>query len=157
MNAKQKEAVAMNSNYRKVEEWKREGKNFLVTVKHHTERITEEPACYDSEGPHRWCVYAYIYPKHPHFARFDGTETMWQEAACALPMHGGPSLVRAHIKIDDKSIGSYQVGSDYHHHGDWSYTQMADEKDAYSVFADADELFDWLCLEPSSSDEPAGT
>ena len=47
MNAKQKEAMSMNSNYRKVEEWKREGKNFLVTVKHHTERITEEPACYD--------------------------------------------------------------------------------------------------------------
>ena len=147
----------MNSNYRKVEEWKREGKNFLVTVKHHTEQMIEEASGFDSEGPHRWCVYAYIYPKHPHFARFDGTETMWQEAACALPMHGGPSLVRAHIKIDDKSIGSYQVGADYNHLHDWRYTQMANESDAHSVFADADELFDWLCLEPRSSDEPAGT
>lgn len=135
----------MTDKYRKSENWKREGKGFMVMVNHYTEPTwRDEPACFDSEGMHRWCIYAYVYPSHPHFAVFDGTETMWQGAATMLPGHSYPSLLRIHTKQPDNAITSYQVGWDYSHDGDWSYTQMADEKDACGVFADADELFDWL-------------
>lgn len=132
------------SNYRKTEDWKRAGKGFLVTVHHHTAPQLDEPACYDSEGPHRWCVYAYIYPQHPHFAAFDGTETMFQDAASMLPLHSGPSYLRVHYKYPDKAITSYQVGADYNHLYDSAYTRMANETEAFEVFADADQLFDWL-------------
>ncbi len=134
----------MSDKYRKSETWKREGKGFMVTVHHHTEPQREERACYDSEGPHRWCVYAYVYPSHPHFAAFDGTETMWQGAAAAMPGHSYVSFLRIHTKQPDNAICSYQVGWDYNHDGDWSYTQLANEQEALSVFSDADALFDWL-------------
>ena len=130
------------SNYRKTEDWKRWGKDFLVVVNHYTSATPAEFAC--GEGPHRWCVYAYIYPSHPHFEAFDGTETMWQDAATVLPMHGGPSLLRVHTKHPDHAIASYQVGADYNHLHDDEYTHMANEIEAASVFRDADELFDWL-------------
>ena len=132
----------MNQGYRKTDEWKRVGKDFLVVVKRHTSATPAEFAC--GEGPHRWCVYAYIYPSHPHFEAFDGTETMWQDAATVLPMHGGPSLLRVHTKHPDHAITSYQVGADYNHLHDDEYTHMANEIEAASVFRDADELFDWL-------------
>lgn len=132
----------MNQGYRKTEDWKRGGKDFLVVVNHHTSATPAEFAC--GEGPHRWCVYAYIYPSHPHFEAFDGTEAMWQDAATVLPMHGGPSLLRVHTKHPDHAITSYQVGADYNHLHDDEYTHMANEIEAASVFRDADELFDWL-------------
>ncbi len=132
----------MNQEYRKTEDWKRGGKDFLVVVNHHTSATPTEFAC--GEGPHRWCVYAYIYPSHPHFEAFDGTENMWQDAATVLPMHGGPSLLRVHTKHPDHAIASYQVGADYNHLHDDEYTHMANEIEATRVFRDADELFDWL-------------
>ena len=61
-----------------------------------------------------------------------------------MPLHGGPSLLRVHTKHPDHAVTSYQVGADYHHLHDNAYTHMANEKDAFDVFADADELFDWL-------------
>lgn len=131
-------------NYRKSENWKREGKGFMVMVNHYTEPQREEAACFDSEGPHRWCVYAYVYPSHPHFAAFDGTETMWQGAATMMPGHSYPSFLRIHTKQPDNAVCSYQVGWDYNHHGDWEYTRLANEHEAFGVFADADQLFDWL-------------
>lgn len=114
-----------------------EGAAFMVQVSRHS------VDCQEYDGPHRWCVYAYIYPKHPHFARFDGTETMWQDAASALPLHAGPSLVRKHLNAKGETT-SYQVGADYNHHGDDRFTHYATAADAYQVFADARELFDWL-------------
>ena len=132
----------MKQGYRKTEDWKRGSNGFLVVVNHHTSSINAELAC--GEGPHRWCVYAYIYQNHPHFEAFDGTEAMWQDAATILPMHGGPSLLRVHTKYPDHAITSYQVGADYNHLHDDEYTHMANEIEAASVFRDADELFEWL-------------
>ena len=119
------------------------GDDFLVEVSRHAEPVREESGCYDSEGPHRWAVYAYVYPKHAHFAAFNGTEEMWQEAAAQMPMHGGPSFCRKHLNAKAE-VTSYQVGADYHHLHDWRYTQMATKDEAYSVFRDAEELHAWL-------------
>lgn len=139
----------MIEKYRKTEDWKRNGAGFLVVVHHHTEPQSEEPACFDSEGPHRWCVYAYIYPSHPHFAAFDGTETMHQEAAAVMPGHSYVSLLRIHTKQPDHAITSYQVGWDYNHDGDARFTRNATADEAYVVFQDADALFDWLSERPA--------
>ena len=84
------------NNWNRKELWRKFGKNFMVEVSRHEEPATDS-GCSDSEGPHRWCVYAYIYPKHPHFATFDGTEAMWQDAAACLPLHGGPTFCRKHL------------------------------------------------------------
>lgn len=135
----------MLEQYRRTEQYKQEGNGFLVMVSHHTVEALDESGCFDRTGPHRWCVYAYIYPSHPHFKAFDGTETMWQSAATAMPGHGDPSLVRVHTGPKPTYYaGSYQVGWDYNHLHDWSYTQMETPEDALSVFRDADRLFDWL-------------
>lgn len=123
--------------------WRMSGKDFMVEVSRHSEPVREDSGCYDSEGPHRWCVYAYIYPKHPHFSAFNGTEDMWQDAAAMLPLHCGPSLCRKHLNAAG-DVTSYQVGADYHHLHDWQYTQMATKDDARAVFNDAEELHTWL-------------
>jgi hypothetical protein len=129
-------------SWRQKEIWSRAGKDFLVTVEHFTVEVREDSACYDSDQGHRWCVYAYVYPKHPHFARFEGPQ-MWQDAATSLPFHGGPSLLRWHYD-DDKKPTSVQVGADYNHLHDGRFTRMATKDEAYAVFNDADALFERL-------------
>jgi len=124
--------------WRKAEKWTRHGKDFAVEVYHHT---APGPETFD-DGLNRWNVYAYVYPNHPHFAEFKGAD-MWQEAATAMPFHGGPSYLQWFMN----HAGNAQiikVGSDYHHLGDDGYTVMASPAEAWSVFNDADKLYDWL-------------
>lgn len=135
------------SEWKKKELWHRRGEGFCVEVSHHKSDVRID----DSEGPNRWCVYAYIYPKHPHFKNFEG-DSMWQDAASTLPLHGGPSFLRDHFDAQG-NITSIQVGSDYHHLHDESYTHMDTEEDARSVFCDADELVERL----SKQGTPDGT
>jgi len=123
--------------------WHRRGTNFLVEVKMHTVVKMDEDDCYDSKGVYRWCVYAYIYPKHPHFAKFDGNQ-MWQPAAVEMPFHCGPSFLSLCRGGDGPEITAVQVGADYDHLDDERYTNMASEAEASRVFADANELFDYL-------------
>jgi hypothetical protein len=126
----------MSPEWKHEDKWSRRGRNFLVTVTRH------EVAVHEPEGPHRWCVYAWIYPKHPRFARFEG-DRMWQDAATELPFHGGPSLLRWH-RAEDGTATSVQVGADYNHLHDDRFTYMANPAEAYAVFNDADGLFAML-------------
>jgi hypothetical protein len=116
--------------------WSLNGKNFMVQVSRHEEKG-------DSfTGPNRWCVYAYIYPKHPHFSKFEGSD-MNQEAATALIFHAGTSLLTRHFR-EDGSIASIQVGADYNHLHDEEFTHMATKEVAFSIFEDVQSLFDQL-------------
>lgn len=128
------------SDWKHKDEWKRYGKDFLVSVTRHSVAV-DEHGFYDSDLGHRWCVYAYIYPKHPHFAKFDGPQ-MYQDAASCMPFHGGPSLLE--YPMYDGAVTSVKVGCDYNHLHDWPYTRMANKEEALGVFADADELYNWL-------------
>lgn len=121
--------------------WRKFGKDFLVEISRHE---VENTRAFDDPdvGNHRWAVYAYIYPKHPHFAQFAGP-AMWQEAASVLPLHGSPSLLRWH-RDDDGKPTSVQVGADYNHLHDARFTHDATKSDARVQFSDAQELFDWL-------------
>lgn len=119
------------------DEWRKHGKNFLVVVSRHNQPSSDP---YPDEGPNRWAVYAYIYPKHPHFAAFDGPRK-WQPAATCLPFHGGPSLLE--YPMYDGKVTSVKVGADYHHLHD-DFTNYATKEEAAEVFEDADRLFAWL-------------
>ncbi len=120
--------------------WHKRGKNFLVEVKRHRVEPPADAACFDSEGPHRWNVYAYIYPTHPHFAKFEGPD-MWQEAASALPFHGGPSWLR--YPMFDGKVTAVHVGCDYHHLHD-DFTRYGTPGQAPEVFQDAERLYERL-------------
>lgn len=124
--------------------WSMRGKDFMVQVSRHGEPMPESMRsyCYDEEGEHRWCVYAYIYPKHPHFAKFKGDQ-MWQEAATCLPLHAGPSYLRYHYD-EDRKVTSVQVGADYNHLHDTHFTRYETREQAAEVFQDADDLFEML-------------
>jgi hypothetical protein len=128
------------------DEWRMRGDNFMVTVTRHTVSIFEM-----DEGPNRWAVYAYIYPDHPHFHKFDG-KSIYQDACNAMPLHAGASLVRWH-KDDDGKICSVQVGADYNHLYDAHYTLAETKVDASSVFFDASKLFTWLMNEAAKNRE----
>ena len=131
------------TEWNRKELWRKFGKDFMVEISRHEETVSYASGCFDEEGPHRWCVYAYVYPKHAHFSKFNGTEDMWQDAATSLPFHGGPSFCRKHISAKGEAT-SYQVGADYYHLNDWRYTQFATQAEACAVFNDADELFERL-------------
>lgn len=120
------------------DEWKRQGKNFALVVSRH-EGVT---GIY--EGPNRWCVYAYIYPKHPYFKEFDQSGPMYQDSASAMPLHCGPSLLE--FPMYDGKVSSVKVGADYNHLHDDEFTHYATKDDAYKVFRDAEKLFDWLTI-----------
>ena len=119
------------------DEWKLRGRDFLVTVSRHEE--TPSSYSYD-EGPHRWCVYVYFYPKHPHFSKFTVSGGMTQDAASCLQLHGYPSFFRAH-RDEKGNVTAYQVGADYNHLHDERFTHMATSDEAMEVFEDAEELF----------------
>ncbi len=117
--------------------WSRRSDYFCVEVSRHTSHSD-----FIERGENRWCVYAYIYPTHPHFKNFSGSD-MWQEASTVLPLHGGPSMLRWHKDVAGH-VTSIQVGADYDHDGDEWFADCATADDASTVFWDADELFKWL-------------
>lgn len=139
--------------------WTVRGRDFAVEVSRHTESPDED------RGEHRWAVYVYVYPAHPYFAAFDG-DSMWQDAATALPLHSYPSFLRWH-RNDAGEPTSVQVGADYNHLYDTHFTHYATREDAAAVFADAKRLWAFMeeareqpCLHPDAPcncDEHADT
>lgn len=141
------------SEWEPKQQWKKRGKDFAVVVSRHEVHRPPELRL-GNEGPHRWCVYAFIYPGHPHFRAFDG-DKMWQEAALALPLHCGPSLLTPHYNAS-KTLCSIEVGADYNHSGDELFTHMATKEEAGVVFADAEELIAWLDARRAPSSRGGG-
>jgi hypothetical protein len=129
-------------------------KTFTVEVSRH-EEPDSDAECYDSRGIHRWCVYAYLYPTHPLFAKFDDTNHIWQDATHGIPFHGGCTYNRKSYTQKDGEIivTCVQVGCDYDHDGDWSFTQRGTKEDAYEVFNDAERLVEWLTNYLGGEDE----
>ena len=127
------------SEWLKKDVWSKRGKDFMVQIYRHT---VEPSTITPYEGVNRWAVYAYIYPKHRHFQRFEGSD-MFQDATCVLPLHAGPSFLQIH-RDEKGDICSYQVGADYHHYHDDRFAAYEDLNDASEVQFDAQELFDWL-------------
>jgi hypothetical protein len=124
-------------NWRHKDIWNYREQTFSVEIVRWT-----DDSSWNDEGPNRWNVYAYIYPKHPHFAFFEG-DNIFQSAARSLPLHCGASRVIVHRNADG-TIASYQIGSDYHHSYDEGFTFMGTQEEAGEVFADAERLIEWL-------------
>lgn len=129
----------MSNEWLKKDVWSTRGKDFMVQI---SRRTVEPSPITPYEGVNRWAVYAYIYPKHRHFGRFEGSD-MYQDATSVLPLHAGPSYLQVH-RDENGDICSYQVGADYHHLYDDRFADYADLEQAYEVKRDAQELFDWL-------------
>lgn len=127
------------SDWNKKDIWSKRGKDFMVQISRHEK--SSQPQ-YFGEGINCWAVYAYIYPEHRLFDRFEGSD-MWQEAASCLPLHKGPSFLKIH-RNDTGDICSYQVGADYSHAYDEHFSEYSNLDEAYQVKRDAQELFDWL-------------
>lgn len=127
--------------WKHADEWKCHGKDFIVMVHRHHSESPQYHQPFADEGPHRWCVYAFIYPKHPHFAEINGDD--WhQESVCRMPLHCGVSYLMRHW--DGEHNTSVQIGCDYNHIDDNRYTHMETKDDAAPVFRDAEKLFRWL-------------
>ncbi|TAA20332.1 hypothetical protein [Pseudoxanthomonas winnipegensis] len=123
------------NDWKHKDKWSLESRSFTIEVSRHA------VVGLDAQPENIWCVYAYVYPKHPLFARFNPAGGMWEQPS--LPGHSCVSYFRAH-KNEQDAITSYQIGWDYNHDGDWRFTQMASKADAYEVFRDAEELFEHL-------------
>jgi hypothetical protein len=128
------------NKWQKKDEWKKHGKDFCVVVSRH-----------DGYDTNNWCVYAYIYPKHDYFVEFDKTQPMYQEAASAMPLHGGPTYLKFHEA--DGKVTSVQVGADYQHIYDDRFSLCQTKEDAYEVFQDAEKLFKWLTKEQTTGEQ----
>jgi len=109
---------------------------FLVQVSRHKSKYP-----YKGVVENKWCVYAYIYPDHPHFKAFHGSD-IFQDAASRMPLHGGPSFLEYHERKGE--VTSIQVGCDYSHLHDDIYMRHETPEEAIRVFKDADILFTWL-------------
>ena len=122
--------MSLLDQWRHKEEWKREGNDFCVVVSRHMSQDKTE---------HRWAVYLYVYPGHADFERFNPEGDMWSQPH--FDCHSCVSLFNVHRRKDG-SIGSFQLGWDYNHDGDWQFNEMATPSDASSIFWDANQLFD---------------
>lgn len=128
------------SDYRKIDTWRRRSQSFCIEILHYA----NDPTPTDYRGPHRWNVYAYIYPNHPRFAMFK-EETLFSDAV-NVPLHEGCSFVRAHVGLGG-NVTSWQVGSDYNHLHDDRFANIERFDEAYKIIRDADRLFDFLKAE----------
>lgn len=134
-----------SKEWRHKDEWTKRGANFLVKVSRHADAgfdVVNGEVVRTGRVENKWCVYAFIFPKHPHFPKFEGP-SLWQDAASFFDWHGGCSYLEYH-RVSAEVISSVQVGCDYNHLHDDHYLDMATQEDAASVFRDADELFETL-------------
>lgn len=139
------------SDWEQSSTWSKRGNNFLVQIVL-SARARSEVDIAMGDGPSMWNIYAYIYPKHFLFDGFDADGGMWQDSIDALELHGGASYFRAHRDRGDDErslkITSFQVGCDYNHLHDSSYTMMGnDYLDSFKH--DAEKLFDKLSADPN--------
>ena len=147
--------------FQRTDVWVARGADFAVEVKH----FFREPSVGSMSAPggHHWTMYAYIYPKHPLFARLRTTgkiyELMCQGAVCDLPLHGGPTYFMVHRVDGQGDISSVQVGCDYQHLHDDMYSMAQPEKDGspnFMIADDAKTLFNYLesMVEESKKTQP---
>lgn len=141
----------MSGAWEKRDVWTRRERTFDVEVSRHESQPSLSGLAMD-EGPHRWAVYAYVYPEHPLFKTLDANGGIWQQSVGHLPLHCGCSLFRTHRR-EDGTITSFQIGADYHHLGDDWYTHLATKEDAGAVFSDAEELAKVLAAPADLRDE----
>lgn len=132
----------VNKKWVHKDEWKREGSGFAVVVSRHS---IPESKHNIGEGLQRWCVYAYIYPKHKYFDSIDLDGEMYQDACNAIPLHCGCSFFKVHKDREGK-VCSVQIGADYNHYHDYYYTTLETQGEAVAVFDDAESLFEWLSI-----------
>ena len=121
------------------DEWRKTGNKFTVVISRREVPLSEFER---NLGINRWAVYAYLYPDHPHFAKFEGPDLL-QDATINMPLHGGASFLQYHY-TDKGALTSVQVGADYGHLDDNCYSYKATKAEAAVVFADADWLVRWL-------------
>ncbi len=155
------------SDPEKVTEWRYPDQpNFLVVVAHYTVPVPDQDSPLYGDGPNRWNVRAFIYPKHPRFAQFSGKK-MWQPASLELPLHCGPSQLIIHRGNPDdiELITAYQVSADYNHLGDSEFTHLEGFRSALvgpditreKPFRDAAKLFLFLKREVLGIPHPEDT
>lgn len=140
-------------------EWSSKHHTFNVQVVQHfrdvaaTQELFQVHNLRPDDGGWRWNVYAFIFPNHPAFAKFNPeSDDMWQGVCTKMPFHSGPSYIRRHFDHRGQ-VSCYQVGSDYNHLSDELYTFMASEDDAVRVFSDAVDLITYL-LEYKDENDP---
>lgn len=131
-------------------EWSFKGGDFNVQVVHHYRDVSATQATFMAHGlsqddtGQRWNVYAFIFPVHRLFADFDALSDSFGQPVCqAMPFHLGPSFLRRHFNEKGEVI-CIQVGSDYNHLGDDRFECAETPEDAWRVFADADQLIEYL-------------
>lgn len=136
----------------KSETWTRYASTFSVQVVH-----WEVSTSTDSEdGGQRWNVYAIISDKHPRFKLIESCD-IWQEVLQELPLYWGCTFVQKSAMRFGQHV---KVGSDYAHVNDEEYMRASHENTAAArqVFADAQELYDFLLkeeqAESTSNDTP---
>ena len=115
--------------YEHKELWSRRSGTFCVEVSRHENR-------YQSSGPNVWCVYIYLYAKHPRFVHVASGGEL------GFDLHGGETYRRIH-RNEKGNPSCVQIGCDYNHLYDERFTDFDTKEDALEVFFDADKLFAW--------------
>lgn len=127
--------MSITEGWNHKDEWRKSGNGFMVSVSRHHFGAGDV-----SEDENRWCVYAYVYPKHAIFDRLEKRKDAGVlSGACGLHCHSYVSFYQVH-RDDSGELLSVQIGWDYNHDGD-NYGQHKTPSDAHMVFYHAERLF----------------
>lgn len=131
-------------------EWSSKCNTFNVQVVQHFRDVSATQEAFKAQGwapddgGWRWNVYAFIFPSHPAFAKFNPeSDSFYQDVIAGMPFHSGASYIRRHFDHLGR-VTCFQVGSDYNHLGDDRFTFMDSVFGAERVFADAIDLIRYL-------------
>lgn len=122
-------------DWRHKDVWAYRTKSFCVEVSRHSETRL------DGEVENLWCIYAYVWEKHPAFKLFNRHAGPFEQPS--FDVHSYPSFYRPHINKEG-GITSHQIGWDYNHDGDSHYLELTTKDQAGSVFWDAQNLIKQL-------------
>lgn len=130
----------MSDLWDKTEMWRHRARRSTVEINHRAVSA-EYTKLFPNEGPHRWNIYAYIYPPHPLFQSLitEGRTAIPKE----MPLHGGASLF-SYCRHEGEEITAVKIGVDYNHHQDDRFSRMCDRVAANEVFVDAEKLVEFL-------------
>lgn len=130
------------NNYRKIENWRRESKTFLIEIAHWYTKGRINAYNIDKNAlSHKWNVYVYISPEHPFFDKMK--ESISDNYPFLEELHYGCTYCYWY-RDENGSVTMKKYGSDYIHLNDDHFEDCDSEDHPYAreIFFDAERLFD---------------
>lgn len=143
------------SEYKEKRIWTKQCDTHSIEISRH-----EKGYAPDGEGKYAWCVYVYVYPKHPLFVQLDinSSSYLYNDIISRMPLHGGCTYCSINytdherggagedyktVELEAPKRISIKIGCDYAHLYDEGFSFIEDPMGT-AIFREAEDLDEWM-------------